>query len=60
MVEMTGSISSSDPPPNIPQALFYDFDISYDPLPKPDIYLGLVELARRTPEMFWTPRYGGH
>ena len=47
-------------PEHVPEALAFDFDISHDPLMRPDIYLGLIELNRRTPEIFWTPRYGGH
>jgi cytochrome P450 len=47
-------------PGHVPQALVYDFDISHDALQDHDLYLGLGELARRTPEIFWTPRYGGH
>jgi cytochrome P450 len=47
-------------PAHVPDALVYDFDISHDPLQSDDLYLGLGELARRTPEIFWTPRYGGH
>ena len=33
---------------------------AYDPLLRPDLHRGLIELSRRTPEIFWTPRYGGH
>src|SRR5579862_2434511 len=47
-------------PGHVPEALVYDFDISHDPLQSDDLYLGLGELARRTPEIFYTPRYGGH
>jgi len=47
-------------PAHVPEALLYDFDISQDPLLKPDLHLGLITLAERTPEIFWTPRYGGH
>src|SRR5579872_1201547 len=47
-------------PAHVPDALLYDFDISHDALFEPDLHLGLIELARRTPEIFWTPRYGGH
>jgi cytochrome P450 len=47
-------------PSHVPEALIYDFDISHDPLLRPDLHSGLIELSRRTPEIFWTPRYGGH
>ena len=47
-------------PAHVPPALVYDFDISHDPLLQSNMHLGLIELARRTPEIFWTPRYGGH
>jgi cytochrome P450 len=47
-------------PAHVPEELLFDFDISNDPLLKPDLHRGLIELSRRTPEIFWTPRYGGH
>ena len=47
-------------PSHVPPAQVYDFDISCDPLLKPDLHLGLLELTRRAPEIFYTPRYGGH
>ena len=47
-------------PSHVPPARVYDFDISCDPLLKPDLHLGLLDLTRRAPEIFYTPRYGGH
>ena len=57
---MTEMALLSPRPAHVPEALLYDFDISHDPLFQPDLHTGLIELARRTPEIFWTPRYGGH
>jgi cytochrome P450 len=47
-------------PAHIPPERVYDYDISHDPLLKPDPHQGLMELRRRAPEIFFTPRYGGH
>lgn len=57
---MAESTLLSPRPAHVPEALLFDFDISHDPLLRPDIYRGLIELSRRAPEIFWTPRYGGH
>jgi len=57
---VTETMLLSPRPAHVPESLQYDFDISHDPLLSPDLYLGLIELSRRTPEIFWTPRYGGH
>ena len=47
-------------PAHVPESLRYDFDISHDPLFAKGIHLGLVELNRRTPEIFYTTCYGGY
>jgi cytochrome P450 len=47
-------------PAHVPPDRVYDYDISHDPLLEPDLHLGLMELGRRAPEIFFTPRYGGH
>jgi cytochrome P450 len=57
---MTEAMLMAERPAHVPDALIYDFDISNDPLFQPDLHRGLIELSRRTPEIFWTPRYGGH
>jgi cytochrome P450 len=57
---MTVQTSPRDVPAHIPPERVYDYDISHDPLLKPDLHLGLIELHRRAPEIFFSPRYGGH
>jgi cytochrome P450 len=47
-------------PGHVPPALHYDFDISHDPLLRPDLYRGLIALGERAPPIFYTTRYGGH
>jgi cytochrome P450 len=47
-------------PEHVPADRVFDFDFVDDPLLKPDPHLGLLELRRRAPEIFYTPRYGGH
>ncbi len=57
---MSVAHSSETVPAHVPTGRVYDFDISHDPLLKPDLHLGLLELRKRAPEIFYTPRYGGH
>lgn len=47
-------------PPHVPPELVYDFDFVADPLLTPDPHAGLLELRRRAPGLFFTPRHGGH
>lgn len=47
-------------PPHVPPARVFDFDFVGDPLLSPDPHKGLLELAKRAPGIFFTPRYGGH
>ncbi len=57
---MAAATALVDAPAHVPPARTYDFDISHDPLLTPDLHLGLLELRKRAPEIFFTPRYGGH
>ena len=47
-------------PAHVPADRVFDFDFVDDPLLTPDPHLGLMELRRTAPEIFFTPRYGGH
>jgi cytochrome P450 len=47
-------------PAHVPASRVYDFDFVNDRLLKPDPHLGLLELAKRAPPIFYTPHYGGH
>lgn len=38
-------------PSHVPEALTYDFDLSNDPLLRPDLHRGLIEPPPRTPEI---------
>lgn len=44
----------------IPPAKIFDFDIAHDPLLQGDLHDGLLTLTQTAPEIFYTPRYGGH
>ncbi|MET0370414.1 MAG: hypothetical protein ABW039_03450, partial [Sphingobium sp.] len=44
----------------IPPSKIYDFDIAHDPLLQGDLHDGLLTLTKAAPEIFYTPRYGGH
>lgn len=46
--------------PTIPQNLIVDFDIFDDPRLRPDPQAGYGALLGVLPDVFWTPRNGGH
>jgi cytochrome P450 len=47
-------------PANLPPALCRDFDIFQLADPETDPHLALLAVQRGAPEIFWTPRNGGH
>lgn len=47
-------------PDHVPQALVYDFDYFKDPGFRTDPHARIAEMHRTAPEVFWTPRQGGH
>jgi hypothetical protein len=47
-------------PAHVPPERVFDFDFVDDPLLKPDPHRGLLQLRNAAPELFYTPRYGGH
>jgi cytochrome P450 len=47
-------------PENLPPALSRDFDIFRVAGPEADPHLALLTAQRAAPEIFWTPRNGGH
>ena len=61
---MTGARSSSDiapVPAHVPAHLVFDFDVYNAAAPDEDFHLALKRLHRPdVPEVFWTPRQGGH
>jgi cytochrome P450 len=52
--------TASAVPAHVPRQRLFDFDFADDPLLKPDPHLGLLALRSAAPEIFYTPRYGGH
>ena len=54
------SSSFSLRPDHVPPALVRDFDIFQLPGPEADPHLTLLAIQRDAPEIFWTPRNGGH
>jgi len=53
-------ISPFGRPENLPRTLFRDFDIFQFAGPGIDPHLALLAARREAPEIFWTPRNGGH
>jgi cytochrome P450 len=47
-------------PDHVPATRVRDFDIFKFPAPEADPYLALLAVRRSAPEIFWTPRNGGH
>ena len=47
-------------PDHVPPALVRDFDIFQLPGPETDPHRALLAVQRDAPEIFWTPRNGGH
>jgi len=47
-------------PDHVPDALVYDFDMYADEQLALDLPGRLLEIARKAPPIFWTPRNGGH
>jgi cytochrome P450 len=54
------SSSFSPQPDHVPAALVRDFDIFQLPGLEADPHLTLLAIQRDAPEIFWTPRNGGH
>lgn len=48
------------PPSHVPPDLIFDFDFFHDDRLKGDVQTGLMSLHRDAPDIFWTPRNGGH
>ena len=59
--QVTGyRIPSAEPPPHVPTDRIFDFDLFHDERLIDDIQLGYMSLHRDAPDVFWTPRNGGH
>src|SRR5262245_57817939 len=57
----TANISAAAPrPAHITDAVFYDFDMFYDPAYIADPHKRVMDLLENAPPVFWTPRNGGH
>ncbi len=54
------TVSPFGRPENLPRALFRDFDIFQFAGPGTDPHLALLAARCEAPEIFWTPRNGGH
>jgi cytochrome P450 len=52
--------SFAGPPDHVPPALVRDFDIFHPPGSETDPHSALLAVQRDAPEIFWTPRNGGH
>lgn len=47
-------------PAHVPDDLVFDFDFVRDERLSNDIHAGMMSLHREAPDIFWTPRNGGH
>lgn len=47
-------------PDHVPASLIFDFDFVGDKRLSTDIHHGMMSLHREAPDIFWTPRNGGH
>jgi cytochrome P450 len=57
----TGSSLAADLPPHVPAHLVVDFDLYHPPGAEEDFHLALKRLHDAgCPDVFWTPRNGGH
>lgn len=57
---MTGASALAIRPEHIPAALVYDFDMYDIPGAADDIQLAYRAVQQAAPDIFWTPRNGGH
>ena len=44
----------------MPDSIVYDFDMFYDPAYVANPHERLLDLHKKAPPVFWTPRQGGH
>ena len=58
MTQVESSMAAK--PAHVPDHLVFDFDIFHDERIKDDVQLGYMSLHRDAPDIFWTPRNGGH
>jgi cytochrome P450 len=47
-------------PAHVPPELVFDFDYFDDPRLRSDVHEGMMSLHAEAPDVFWTPRNGGH
>jgi cytochrome P450 len=47
-------------PDHVPESLVFDFDYFHDPRLAADVHEGMMSLIGEAPDVFWTPRNGGH
>lgn len=57
MADIDGTI---DPPAHVPPGLIYDFDMYDIPGAADDVQLAYRAVQQAAPDIFWTPRNGGH
>jgi cytochrome P450 len=58
---IAAALSPAAPKPeHVPDALVYDFDYFKDPGFAKNPHTRIAEMLKEAPEVFWTPRQGGH
>ena len=56
---MTNTVANPVPS-HVPPALVFDFDFMDPPGHREDVHLAWKRAVEGAPDIFWTPRYGGH
>jgi len=59
-VEADGTSALAPKPQHVPEHLVYDFDLYDVPGASEDIHRALKAVQNSAPDIFWTPRNGGH
>jgi cytochrome P450 len=57
---MVSSHALAPRPAHVPEHLVFDFDYFHDPRLAADVHEGMISLIGAAPDVFWTPRNGGH
>jgi cytochrome P450 len=60
MIDVAALSAAVPKPAHVPDAVLFDFDMFRDPAYVADPHSRIIDLVRRAPPVFWTPRNGGH
>lgn len=60
MTSVSETAALSQVPEHVPAERVFDFDYFHDPRLAGDVQRGMMSLHQDAPDVFWTPRNGGH